>query len=347
MAYHEANSSIELSNALPSQRTQDPWIAGRLALLAVSGCTSRSGNPARIAAGYISHVVCSYVFVSGLDPARVNDEDIAGAEIVAPATAGPKAALDRAFAEPDGKPVRRTHAVVIVHDGRVVAKRHAEGFGIDTPVHGWSATKSVNNALLGILVQQGKLKLERPAPVAAWQTPGDPRRAITPDHLLRMHRHTSGAHSSSNTQCRGSTVTKASRLRASAPMRLCLRLLAPGAARLVRLRRRLHAGKRGRRRPALNAVVAPTGFEPVFQSRRVFAKLFSRFRTSGLGKSERDQTRSSPNTELLSTERSETRSLLPPICGSLQRPLRSRGCDRSSPNSAGQARSSSAVARGN
>jgi hypothetical protein len=45
-----------------------------LALLAVSGCSTRSGNPARIATG----VVCSYVFVSGLDPARVNEEEIAG-----------------------------------------------------------------------------------------------------------------------------------------------------------------------------------------------------------------------------------------------------------------------------
>ncbi|HJR00772.1 MAG TPA: serine hydrolase, partial [Methylomirabilota bacterium] len=100
--------------------------------------------------------------------------------------AGLTAALAGAFAEPDGPPARRTHAVVVVHDGRVVAERYAAGFGVDTPVHGWSATKSVNNALLGILVRQGKLRMEDPAPVAAWQAPGDPRRAITPDQLLRM-----------------------------------------------------------------------------------------------------------------------------------------------------------------
>jgi CubicO group peptidase (beta-lactamase class C family) len=49
-----------------------------------------------------------------------------------------------------------------------------------------SATKSVNNVLLGILARQGKLKMEHQAPVAAWQTPGDPRRAITPDQMLRL-----------------------------------------------------------------------------------------------------------------------------------------------------------------
>jgi len=231
--------------------------SGALAVLVLAGCSSRAGSPARVATGYISHVVCSYVFVSGLDPARVAQEhidanpafrglhwalshevdrdrrevaaralggfetravyrdgvgclnlnggaapaaptraevdadgplrallpEIAGPGVVAPATAGLAAALDAAFAEPD---VRRTHAIVVVHDGRVVAERYAEGFGIDTPVHGWSATKSVNNALLGILVRQGRLEMEKPAPVAAWAAAGDPRRAVTPDQLLRM-----------------------------------------------------------------------------------------------------------------------------------------------------------------
>ncbi|MFX4801964.1 serine hydrolase domain-containing protein, partial [Acinetobacter baumannii] len=50
-------------------------------------------------------------------------------------------------------------------------------------------TKSVISALTGILVRQGKLKLEGPAPVAAWANPDDPRHAITVDQLLR---HTAG-----------------------------------------------------------------------------------------------------------------------------------------------------------
>ena len=231
-----------------------------LSLLVVAGCSSKAGRPVRIATGYISHVVCSYVFVSGLDPARVSMDDVAGnpvfngfhwalrhtvdrerrevtaqtvlgfesravyreglgclnlngarppevptppevdaggevavrlpdiggPSVVTPSDAGLKAAVDRAFAEPEGKTVKRTHAVVVVHQGRVVAERYADGFGIDTPIHGWSATKSVNNALLGILVRQGKLDMHQPAPVTAWQEVGDRRQAITPDQLLRM-----------------------------------------------------------------------------------------------------------------------------------------------------------------
>jgi CubicO group peptidase (beta-lactamase class C family) len=97
-----------------------------------------------------------------------------------------KAALDRAFVEQDKPPYRNTKAVVIVHDGKIIAERYAPGIGIDTPLTGWSATKSVNNALIGILVREGKLSVSEPAPVAAWSDPHDPRHAITIDNLLRM-----------------------------------------------------------------------------------------------------------------------------------------------------------------
>ena len=115
--------------------------------------------------------------------------DIAGASIVEPANPDLRLALDRAFAEPDARPVRHTKAVVVLRDGRVIAERYAPGYGIDTPIHGWSATKSVISALIGILVRDGKLVVNAPAPVAAWQHLDDPRHAITVDHLLR---HTAG-----------------------------------------------------------------------------------------------------------------------------------------------------------
>lgn len=115
--------------------------------------------------------------------------EIAGPSIVTPETPLLAAALDRAFAEPDAPPFRRTKAIVVVKDGHVVAERYADGYGIDTPILGFSATKSVTSALIGILVRQGKLALDQPAPVAAWQNPDDPRHAITVDELLR---HTAG-----------------------------------------------------------------------------------------------------------------------------------------------------------
>ena len=62
----------------------------------------------------------------------------------------------------------------------------APGVTPATPLTGWSMTKSVTNAILGVLVRNGKLDMQRPAPIAEWSAPGDPRRLITGDQLLRM-----------------------------------------------------------------------------------------------------------------------------------------------------------------
>lgn len=108
---------------------------------------------------------------------------------------GPSVGIDRervagvveeAFAEPDPSRPRRTRAVVVVYDGQIIAERYAPGITGKTALAGWSMAKSVLNALVGILVGQGRLSVYGAAPVAEWQQPGDPRAAITLDQLLRM-----------------------------------------------------------------------------------------------------------------------------------------------------------------
>lgn len=94
--------------------------------------------------------------------------------------------LDWAFAEPDPAKLRRTRAVIILQNGRIVAERYAPGFGKGTRLIGWSMTKSVMSALVGILVREGRLSPDGPLPVPEWQGPGDPRGKITMDNLLRM-----------------------------------------------------------------------------------------------------------------------------------------------------------------
>jgi CubicO group peptidase (beta-lactamase class C family) len=115
--------------------------------------------------------------------------EIAGPALVVPQDLRLAAVLDRAFAEPAAPPYKRTRAVVIVKDGRIIAERYGEGVGIDTPLLGFSVTKSVVSALTGILVRKGMLTRDQPAPIAAWQDTHDPRHAITVDQLLR---HTAG-----------------------------------------------------------------------------------------------------------------------------------------------------------
>lgn len=112
---------------------------------------------------------------------------IAGPAVVAPADPALKAMLDAAFAEPQSGPLSQTKAVLVLRDGQVVAERYALGYGVDTPILGFSLSKSVINALVGILVRDGKLDVHAAAPVGAWQQdPADPRRAITVEQLMRM-----------------------------------------------------------------------------------------------------------------------------------------------------------------
>lgn len=119
-------------------------------------------------------------------PPVASPPPIAGPGVVAPVNAGLGEALDHAFAESETGPRRFTKAVVVLHRGRIVGERYAPGVTPATPLIGWSMTKSVTNALLGILVRNGALDMYEPAQIAEWATPGDPRRAVTPDQLLRM-----------------------------------------------------------------------------------------------------------------------------------------------------------------
>jgi CubicO group peptidase (beta-lactamase class C family) len=79
-----------------------------------------------------------------------------------------------------------TTALVVVQDGRLVAERYGEDFGPDTPQRTWSVAKSLAGTLIGWAVQQGATDVYRPATLADWSTPGDPRSRITLDNLMRM-----------------------------------------------------------------------------------------------------------------------------------------------------------------
>lgn len=93
------------------------------------------------------------------------------------------AAIDTAFAEINPDKPKNTLAIVIVYDGNIVGERYATGVTPQSPLMGWSMTKSLTNALVARLVLEGKLKVDEPAPVPEWQN--DERKAITLNNLLQ------------------------------------------------------------------------------------------------------------------------------------------------------------------
>lgn len=91
--------------------------------------------------------------------------------------------VDRAFEEPGSEKNRRTRAILIVHDGQIIIEKYADGFTRNSRQMSWSMTKSVTNALIGILVREGKLGLNDPAPIEDWRN--DNRKFITLNNLMQ------------------------------------------------------------------------------------------------------------------------------------------------------------------
>lgn len=75
-------------------------------------------------------------------------------------------------------------AIVVVQDGRIVAETYGDGFSASTPLQGWSMTKTVNAALAGMAIKDGKLLLDQKNLFAQWV--GDARADISVADLMAM-----------------------------------------------------------------------------------------------------------------------------------------------------------------
>jgi len=102
-------------------------------------------------------------------------------------------AIDELF---DAKDSGETQALLVLYRGRIVAERYAGGFARDTRFNGWSMASSITGVMIGMLVSDGRLRLDETPPVPLWQRSGDPRGEITVRQLLQMRsglRHTENA----------------------------------------------------------------------------------------------------------------------------------------------------------
>ena len=80
----------------------------------------------------------------------------------------------------------RTSAVVILSKGEIVGEKYARGISALTPQRTWSVAKSVSVSAIGAAVYAGLFDYKGRTALEAWETPGDPRQAITTEHLLQM-----------------------------------------------------------------------------------------------------------------------------------------------------------------
>jgi CubicO group peptidase (beta-lactamase class C family) len=89
-----------------------------------------------------------------------------------------------------------TYAVAVVKGGSLLAERYGgelehwdrpnEAVRPTTQLLSWSMAKSILHAAVGVLVAEGRLAVDMPAPVPEWADPADPRQNIALDDLLTM-----------------------------------------------------------------------------------------------------------------------------------------------------------------
>lgn len=137
------------------------------------GCTEEHGGPLTPDAVTLPPPAPARLSLPGLPPGTPDDPVV-------------RAAIDAAFAEPASGAPLHTKAVVVLHDGRLVAERYAPDSGPDVPMHGHSLSKTVTMSLMGVLAAEGRVRLADRAPIAAWREVGDARREVTLEQLLRM-----------------------------------------------------------------------------------------------------------------------------------------------------------------
>jgi CubicO group peptidase (beta-lactamase class C family) len=103
--------------------------------------------------------------------------------------------IDQAFVGAGDPLAANARGLAIVHKGRLLALRTAPGFSAQTPLHGWSMTKTVTGMLMHKLGDETKLPMNSPVVnafpagreptwVAEWR--GDGRKAIKVSDLLYM-----------------------------------------------------------------------------------------------------------------------------------------------------------------
>jgi CubicO group peptidase (beta-lactamase class C family) len=75
-------------------------------------------------------------------------------------------------------------AFMVLHKGLPVAEAYKPQFNNETRFLSWSMAKSFTNAMVGILVKEGKLDIYKPTGLAEWQA--DERSKITLNDLMQM-----------------------------------------------------------------------------------------------------------------------------------------------------------------
>ncbi|WP_066217537.1 serine hydrolase domain-containing protein [Formosa haliotis] len=81
--------------------------------------------------------------------------------------------------------IKGSRAVLVVYKDHIIAEKYSKDFNKDTKILGWSMTKSITSAIVGVLEKQGRVNRNQSHLFESWE--GDKRADITLNNLLQMN----------------------------------------------------------------------------------------------------------------------------------------------------------------
>lgn len=116
---------------------------------------------------------------------NINEGDMwpLGRQVAYPENPLLEAALGQAFVDPNTGESNGTRAIVVVQGGQIIGERYAPGFDGQSPMIGWSMSKTVTAMLAGIAIERSDLTLETGQIFPEWD---DERAEIQLKDLLAM-----------------------------------------------------------------------------------------------------------------------------------------------------------------
>ncbi|MFT4697486.1 MAG: CubicO group peptidase (beta-lactamase class C family) [Flavobacteriaceae bacterium] len=95
-----------------------------------------------------------------------------------------KKSVHEAFVDKEEE-IQKTRSVLVVYKDQIIAEEYADDFNKESVMLGWSMTKSITSAVLGVLEKQEKVQLEQTNLFPEWKD--DERASVSLKNLLNMN----------------------------------------------------------------------------------------------------------------------------------------------------------------
>lgn len=90
-----------------------------------------------------------------------------------------------AFVDTSANQARNLRALIVIHKNRIVAEQYGEGYSVSSKLPGWSMSKSIMNALVGVMQKEGLLNVNDAVALKEWND--DERKQIKISNLMQAN----------------------------------------------------------------------------------------------------------------------------------------------------------------